>query len=207
MASKHTNLTFKDIYAVNVFLNEQLEDWCYQKSREAYTSLAKVLLAKIIVFNRIKAGEASRITVFDLAFSDKVQDAKLPDSITQNVDKLTLSLENQRYKLFFTPKKGDVAFMLLSDLMVKRMRDLRQLRKELNLTKYHYLFSDPNTPETPLSSRSALYEAAQGAKLSMSYKLTAYALRAHYAEFTQDFSLYSKSASAISDYDSESYED
>lgn len=183
-------LHFEDIRRLNVFLDRCLKQWLYRQTKTAYYSLSQLMVAKLIVFNRMKAGEASRVTDLDVLFSMNVQHKKLPKQITQNADRLTRAMEDEMYKLLFTTKYGRVSFVVLSPVMVDRVRDIMRLRDSLKLSKYQLLFIHPDNPDVPIEGNKALQEAAKSAIPDVPLRIvTAHHIREHYRLFTRDGSV------------------
>lgn len=183
-------LKFEHIRKLNNFLDKNLNEWIYKETKAAYLSLSRLLVAKLIVFCRMKAGEASRISDFDFLFSDTVQKKRLPKHITQNADGLTRAMQDRMFKLIFTTKYERVSFVVLPSAVVDRMRDIVRLRDPLNLSLYDFLFVHPDDPRTPLKGNYALQEAAKSALPDFpTCFVTAHHIREHYRVFTRDVTL------------------
>lgn len=186
MEAKH-KLHFEHLRILNVFLDKSLKDWIYIENRNAYYSLSELIVSKLIVFNRIRAGEASRVTDFDFLFSESVQHKQLPKRITENADKLTQAMKDEMYRMIFTTKYGRVSFVVLNTLMVKRIKDLIKMREPLNISMSSFLLCDPDFPEEPIKGSLALKKVAKCAVPEVpTHIFTASNIREHYRTFTKD---------------------
>ena len=184
VAEKH----FIELRKLNVLLNDSLSEWKYKETINAYASLSKLLIAKIIVFNRIRAGEAARLTEFDFSFSECFQGIAMPPLVKGNVDTLTYAMKDEHFNMYFTTKWSSMSVLLMNDIMLERMRDIIRLRDALGLTEYLWLFCDPDNPELPTSGCLALKEAARAANPNESNLLTAHSIRENFRLLTNSSS-------------------
>lgn len=141
--------TASDVKILNDFLKKQvaeaLNNLNKQPSQEDYAFLQKKLLCLLVIFNRKRAGEASKMTLDDYQRGISSADAALAHNLNEyqltNFEKELL----KRYKrIEITGKRGRHVPLILTPLMSEGLETLATLRKSFLSAENPYFFGQIN---------------------------------------------------------------
>ena len=152
-------------------------------------SLAKAVLASVILFNRKRSGEASRMTV------DQFNSAKLNTTPNDAVLDSLSAVEKQLLKNFLRVeipgKRGRVVPVLLTNDMVEEMNLLCSIRNAVRVNEANpYVFPRPfYNSEDHIAGHDCLRNAAEACHISNPGSITSTKLRKHIATVSQILNL------------------
>lgn len=176
---------FEDIAKLNKHLDDKMTAWKFQKTQAAYLEICKAVLAKIILFNRKRQGEAAKILVSDFQRSLEANKQKGDPHVIQSMDRVAQFLQKSMFLLEFVAKGGGRGAVLLTDTMLARIKDIVKLRKHIVTGGSQFLFARPGSCGTHLVGHTALTEEARAAGVTDPTLFKSTHLRKHMATMAQ----------------------
>ena len=149
---------------------------------KAYKTMAEVLLARIILFNRRRQGEAGRMKLSDWANSVNSED-NIPSSVAECLSPLEKHLGASLKRVMVRGKRGRGVPILLTREMVEAVKLLLAKREELDVGGM-YVFSIPSGLH-PLRGSDCLRKFVLQCGANSPRILTSGALRKHVATMSQ----------------------
>lgn len=176
---------FEDIEKLNKHLDNKMETWVYQETEEAYLKICSAVLAKIILFNRKRQGEASKILVTDFERSLQKNQSKGDPHVLDSMDRVSRFLQKSMFMLEFVAKGGGRGAVLLTDVMLSRMKDIVRMRPAVVLSKSVYFFARPGRCSSHIQGHTVLTAEAKEAQVKSPELFKSTALRKHMATMAQ----------------------
>lgn len=142
--SQHVLPLTESLKKLNIYLKEQaelaLQHLCQEKSAENWLRLAKITLASLILFNRQRSGEASRILIAD--FEKAKQNKKQPnDDVLESLSKVEKMLVNSLMRVAIMGKRGRAVPILFTPKLVQCIQLLNEAR--VDFINNSYIFARP----------------------------------------------------------------
>ena len=177
---------FSQIDKLNTYLDNFMTKWKYRETTEAYLEICHALLAKIILFNRKRQGEASKILVDDFVRSLKANTEKADPYVAKSMDDMARYLSERMFLLEFIAKGGQRGSVLLTQLMKERMQDVLRLRAKIVTVKSNqYLFARPGASKSHIVGGESLLREARRARVKDPHLFKSTFLRKHLATLAQ----------------------
>ena len=180
----------EDIRRVTSHLAQQrkicLEELKSNPTVASWHNLAKTSLANIILFNRRRSGEASRILLKDYEQAKKVK-APPRDDILQSLSNLETKLVSTVMRVEIEGKPGRTVPVLLTEEMSQEIDELVKMRSQVGVVEANpYIFSRPHfASEDHMAGHVHLREAAIDSGMKDPHSLTSTRLRKHIATVSQ----------------------
>ena len=180
-----------DLMKLNSLINERIckatQDISVFPSEENYFKLAKVTLCKIIVFNKRRSGEVSRISVADY-LKRPDWSSKQNEEICKSMSELEKKLADRLDMIKVSGKRGRHVPILLTRDVVRAMDLLVRDRCHVNIKDSNkYFFA--TTGDKYLRGHEVLHAIAQEAGLSNPSAMTSTNLRKYVATVSQIIAL------------------
>ncbi|KAK7475438.1 hypothetical protein BaRGS_00033319, partial [Batillaria attramentaria] len=155
-------------------------------SGSSWHALAKIALANIILFNRRRSGEASRMLVSDYQSAKGNREAP-EDDILSALSPLEKQLVNNFTRVEVRGKRGRRVPVLLTDTMCEEVEQLLALRDQVGVNPANqYLFARPFFVSIDhIEGHRCLREAVQHSGAKNPQDITSTKLRQHLATVTQ----------------------
>ena len=188
---------FEDIQKLNDYLNKRMESWKYEKTETAYVSICVAVLSKIILFNRKRQGEASKIMLADFERSLVMNRDESDPHVIASMDRQSQFLTKKMFYLEFVTKGGGRGAVLLTNLMLEKVKQIVQLRRFVVKSHNPYLFARPGLCATHLIGHKALTEEAEASGVARPHLFKSTNLRKHMATLAQSCDLADKDRSLL----------
>lgn len=182
-----------DVRVVTVYLKkERLECLNALKSHpdvKTWHALAKACLANIILFNRRRSGEASRILIKD--YKEGISRTVSQDDVMLSLSDLEKHLVNNFTRIEVDGKRGKKVPILLTSTMCSEIDELLKTRDGVGIAEGNpYIFSQPFfASESHMAGHSCLREAVVSSQAKEPSSLTSTKLRKHIATVSQILNL------------------
>ena len=181
----------KDLVIFNNYLEEMLkkatQDMLANRCEENYFYLAKVVLCKIVVFNKRRGGEVSRISVSDFVKRPKWS-SQTNEDISKSFSRLEKKLSERLDMIKVSGKRGRHVPILLTLDIVDALNLLLEDRCNINIKQSNqYFFATRG--DKYLRAHEILHEFAQKAGLVNPSAITSTNLRKYIATVSQLISL------------------
>ena len=174
-----------DIELLDKYLDSQMSSIDVSAEVGDYRQLAKVLLAKIILFNRKRQGEASLLLVEDFQRALQNQHKAFNPDIFNSLDAVEQRLVKSMFRIEFVGKRRGRGACLLTDLMLSALKKLMKMRKRHVHRSVKFIFAPPGKCRGPIRGMTCLKETATEAKVSNPSLFLSTGLRKHLATMTQ----------------------
>lgn len=154
-------------------------------SNEQYTQLTKLCLAKVILFNRRRAGEAQHLQVS--SYLKASVNATIDKDVRKSLSKFEQKLCDNHLRVETRGKKGRKVAILLTNEMKHQLDIIISLREELGITSI-YIFAARHSIK-PYRGSDVVREFALEAELKYPNRLTSTSLRKQLGTMAQILSL------------------
>lgn len=183
----------EDLKKVTNYLGENRKK-CLSALRSNPTSstwlnLAKVCLANIIMFNRRRSGEASRMLVSN--FEDARNNCQPSDDILAALSEMEKQLVNSFFRVEVPGKRGRKVPILFTAAMKDEVEELLRTRERVGVNVDNkYVFARPNFgSENYIEGHTCLHEAVEESGAACPQNITSTKLRKHLATVSQILNL------------------
>ena len=180
---------FADIETVNQHLDEILVNAKYSEDVADYRHLASTMLAKCILFNRKRQGEASELQVSDYVNAVRCQPDAINRDVYDNLDEISQVVADYHFRIEFVGKRNQRGALMLTKPMQNAMTTLIAMRKLHVNPTVSCLFARPGKCVTPLRGLDCLFQAAVAAKAKTPELFKSTRLRKQLATMTQALEL------------------
>ena len=184
----------EDVRRLTEHLNDErracLRALCRNPSTERWHALASVSLANVIMFNRRRSGEASRMLVSDFSNAANI-DTVPADDVLEALSALEKKLLANFVRVEVRGKRGKKVPILLTANMSKEIGKLIELRSEVGVSdRNEFVFARPYfSSEDHMSGPKALSDAAKASGAVEPSFITGTNLRKHLATVCQILNL------------------
>ena len=175
----------EDIERLDKYLDARMTSIQDTSDVSDYRELAKVLLAKIILFNRKRQGEASLLMVADFDRALKNQHKTFNEDIYNSLSGVEKELVKSMFRIEFVGKRRGRGACLLTDLMLEAMKRLLKMRKRHVHRSVPFIFAPPGKCKLPIRGLTCLKECATEAKVANPSLFLSTGLRKHLATMSQ----------------------
>ena len=184
---------------VNTSLQRAIETMKSTPTEENFFNLSKITLCKLIIFNKRRGGEVSRITVRDFIDRSGWQSSKNED-IFASLSNLEKKLSERLALIKVRGKRGRHVPILLTPEAVQAMDLLVQDRKNIGFIKQenHYFFA--NKGSKYFRGCDVLHEIIARVELKNPSAITSTNLRKYVATVTQIISLEKEELEWVADH-------
>ncbi|RUS80545.1 hypothetical protein EGW08_011685 [Elysia chlorotica] len=191
--SQHVLPLTESLRMLNRYLMEQsvltYELLKQNQNAETWLRLAKITLANIILFNRKRSGEASRILIsdFEKAKNNKSQPR---DDVLESLSKVEKILVNNFLRVEIMGKRGRAVPILLTPKIAEGIQLLCDTRENIINPENRYLFGRPFFHSLGhLRGHDCLRELVLESKVESPENITSTKLRKHVATVSQILNL------------------
>ena len=192
-------LAFNDVYKLNNYVDMQLLSFRYIEYAENarnvadYSRLCRYMLAKFMIFNRMRAGEAARILSNDCQFAEKVEECKIPKCLAIWLASLSDGQYVVSHKVQFRRKDKGLGLAAITPLMARMLDTLFKYRKLINMDFALLMFANPRTKWTGFGGNKVLQDIAREAEMPSPERFCSSTLRGSIVEYVGDWRGHTKS--------------